>query len=114
MLNVSPLAGAVVRAVTVSVPPDVLAVMSVACPRRFAVVVSLENVRMRPLNWSVTAAAGEIELVGMLVVVAPVVTVPVTVALTALIRRDSASMLFAVGSDGYMADASPNVSMTKH
>lgn len=50
MMKVSPLTGAVVRAVTVRTPPDELPVMSVACPLRFAVVVSSSKITMRPLN----------------------------------------------------------------
>ena len=47
---VSPDTGAVVNAVTARTPAAVDAVMSVACPRKFAVVVFRSNVRIRPLN----------------------------------------------------------------
>jgi hypothetical protein len=79
MMNVSPLAGAVVKVDTVKTPPDVLPVIDATCPRKLAVVVSDAKMMARFLNWSVTAAAGLRLLVTTLVVDDPAPTVPSTI-----------------------------------
>lgn len=76
MQKTSPLLGAVVKAVTVIVPPLVLAVMSVLWLRNAAVAVVAEKVTIFPLNWSATLAEGLMALVTILVVVEPLPTVP--------------------------------------
>src|SRR3990167_7712856 len=80
--KVSPLTGAVVKAVTVisGVAALLLAVMSVAWPRSAVVVVLASKITMRPLNWSATAPEGAQADVTMFVVVDAAPTVQRTIA----------------------------------
>lgn len=91
-MNVSPLAGEVVNAVTVrvGVAALVLLVISVHWPRKAAVTVFLSNVTKRPLNWSATAPAGVNADVTMLVVLLPTSQVPITFPSTARLNAVSA------------------------